>query len=135
MDDQLKGLRKSMEKTTFKQLKFTEQHRQQVFERMNQLNENEEDILLSILQLLIQERTGYELTQLLRARGIRKFEENEGLLYSRLHRLEQKGFIKSNWVQTETKYYQTLRKQPLSNLNGVYIFAKEKETLDRQGFL
>ena len=38
------------------------------------------------------------------------FEENEGLLYSRLHRLEQEGFIKSNWVQTETKYYQISHK-------------------------
>lgn len=110
MDDQLKGLRKSMKKTTFKQLKFTEQHRQQVFERINQSNENEEDILLSILQLLVLERTGYELVQLLRARGIRKFEENEGLLYSRLHRLEQKGYIQSNWVQIETKYYQISHK-------------------------
>ena len=82
MEDRLKGLRKSMENTTFKQLNFTEQHRQQVFEKMNQLYENEEDILLAVLQLLIHEKTGYELTQLLRARGIRKFEENEGLLYS-----------------------------------------------------
>ena len=81
MEDQLKGLRNSMEKTTFKQLEFTEQHRQQVYEKINKPNENEEDILLSVIQLLIQEKTGYELVQLLRARGIQKFEENEGLLY------------------------------------------------------
>ena len=91
MEDRLKGLRKSMEKTTFKQLNFSEQHRKQVYEKINKPYENEEDIFLAVLQLLIHEKTGYELVQLLRGRGIQKFEENEGFLYTLLHRLEQNG--------------------------------------------
>lgn len=33
MEDQLKGLRKSMENTTFKHLSFSDQHRKQVREK------------------------------------------------------------------------------------------------------
>ena len=72
MEDRLKGLRKSMEKTTFKQLNFSEQHRKQVYEKINKPYENEEDIFLAVLQLLIHEKTGYELVQLLRREGYSK---------------------------------------------------------------
>ncbi|MES5895470.1 MULTISPECIES: PadR family transcriptional regulator [Bacillus cereus group] len=106
MEDRLKGLRKSMENTTFKHLSFSNQHRKQVREKINQSNEKEEDILLAVLQLLGNEKTGYELMQLLRGRGIRKFEGNEGFLYTVLHRLEQNRFIQSSWDQAGVKYYQ-----------------------------
>ncbi|MEK4911420.1 PadR family transcriptional regulator [Bacillus sp. FSL E2-8887] len=106
MEDQLKGLRKSMENTTFKHLSFSDQHRKQVREKINASNEKEEDISLAILQLLSHEKTGYELSQLLRGRGIRKFEGNEGFLYTVLHRLEQNRFIQSSWDHSGAKYYQ-----------------------------
>ncbi|KAA0792799.1 MULTISPECIES: PadR family transcriptional regulator [Bacillus] len=106
MEDRLKGLRKSMENTTFKHLSFSDQHRKQVREKINALNEKEEDISLAILQLLSNEKTGYELSQLLRGRGIRKFEGNEGFLYTVLHRLEQNRFIQSSWYHEGAKYYQ-----------------------------
>ncbi|HDR4420073.1 TPA: PadR family transcriptional regulator [Bacillus cereus] len=106
MEDRLKGLRKSMENTTFKHLSFSDQHRKQVREKINASNEKEEDISLAILQLLSNEKTGYELSQLLRGRGIRKFEGNEGFLYTVLHRLEQNRFIQSSWDHTGAKYYQ-----------------------------
>ena len=105
MEDRLKGLRKSMEKTTFKQLDFSEEHRKQVYEKINKPYENEEDIILAVLQLLLHEKTGYELVQLLRGRGIQKFEENEGFLYTLLHRLEKNHFIKSSWDHSGAKYY------------------------------
>ncbi|MGE8054106.1 PadR family transcriptional regulator [Bacillus mycoides] len=106
MEDRLKGLRKSMENTTFKHLSFSDQHRKQVREKINASNEKEEDISLAILQLLSNEKTGYELSQLLRGRGIRKFEGNEGFLYTVLHRLEQNCFIQSSWDHAGAKYYQ-----------------------------
>ncbi|PED33960.1 MULTISPECIES: PadR family transcriptional regulator [Bacillus cereus group] len=106
MEDQLKGLRKSMENTTFKHLSFSDQHRKRVREKINASNEKEEDISLVILQLLSNEKTGYELSQLLRGRGIRKFEGNEGFLYTVLHRLEQNRFIQSSWDHAGAKYYQ-----------------------------
>ncbi|MGG0218225.1 PadR family transcriptional regulator [Bacillus mycoides] len=106
MEDRLKGLRKSMENTTFKHLSFSDQHRKQVREKINASHEKEEDISLAILQLLSNEKTGYELSQLLRGRGIRKFEGNEGFLYTVLHRLEQNRFIQSSWDHAGAKYYQ-----------------------------
>ncbi|MED2792961.1 PadR family transcriptional regulator [Bacillus wiedmannii] len=106
MEDRLKGLRKSMENTTFKHLSFSDQHRKRVREKINASHEKEEDISLAILQLLSNEKTGYELSQLLRGRGIRKFEGNEGFLYTVLHRLEQNRFIQSSWDHTGAKYYQ-----------------------------
>lgn len=106
MEDRLKGLRKSMENTTFKHLSFSDQHRKQVREKINASNEKEEGISLAILQLLSNEKTGYELSQLLRGRGIRKFEGNEGFLYTVLHRLEQNRFIQSSWDHSGAKYYQ-----------------------------
>ena len=36
MEDRLKGLRKSMENTTFKQLNFSEAHRMQIHKKFNQ---------------------------------------------------------------------------------------------------
>ncbi|SCB98782.1 PadR family transcriptional regulator [Bacillus wiedmannii] len=95
-----------MENTTFKHLSFSDQHRKQVREKINASNEKEEDISLAILQLLSNEKTGYELSQLLRGRGIRKFEGNEGFLYTVLHRLEQNRFIQSSWYHEGAKYYQ-----------------------------
>ncbi|MEX0415734.1 PadR family transcriptional regulator [Bacillus sp. C30] len=106
MEDRLKGLRKSMENTTFKHLSFSDQHRKRVREKINASHEKEEDISLAILQLLSNEKTGYELSQLLRGRGIRKFEGNEGFLYTILHHLEQNRFIQSSWDHSGAKYYQ-----------------------------
>ncbi|MBE7094150.1 MULTISPECIES: PadR family transcriptional regulator [Bacillus cereus group] len=106
MEDRLKGLRKSMENTAFKHLSFSDQHRKRVREKINASHEKEEDISLAILQLLTNEKTGYELSQLLRGRGIRKFEGNEGFLYTVLHRLEQNRFIQSSWDHEGAKYYQ-----------------------------
>lgn len=75
MEDRLKGLRKSMENTTFKHLSFSDQHRKRVREKINQSSEKEEDILLAVLQLLMNEKTGYELAQLLRGEEFKNSKE------------------------------------------------------------
>ena len=128
MEDRLKGLRKSMEKTTFTHLNFSDQHRKQVYEKINKPSENEEDILLAVLQLLISEKTGYELAQLLRGRGIQKFEGNEGFLYTLLHRLEQNRFIQSSWDHSGAKYYQL-------NDKGRKILRKAEKTSTKKRFI
>lgn len=106
MEDRLKNLKKSMDQRVFTQLNFTEKHRRKILGKINQQAENDEDILLAVMQLLIHEKTGFELVKLLRQRGIQKFEDNEGFLYSLLHQLEQSGSIQSSWMEDEAKYYQ-----------------------------
>ncbi|MHA6252291.1 PadR family transcriptional regulator [Oceanobacillus sp. CAU 1775] len=106
MEERLKGLNKSIGQSTFKQLKFTEKHREKIYEKINKSNESEDHIVLSILQLLKDAKTGYELMKLLRSRGIKKFEGEEGLIYTLLHRLEQSYLIQAEWDdQLGAKYY------------------------------
>lgn len=101
MDKGLQNLRQSFKKSTFKELKFTDQHKANIKREIRK-----EKIVESILQLLNQERTGIDLLSLLRARGITKFENHEGFLYTTLHQLEHKQYIKSRWDEQERKYYQ-----------------------------
>lgn len=106
MDDRLKQLRKSLEKTTFKKLDFSPAHQHEVHKKIEQL-QNEDDVMIfSILQLLKEEKTGYELTQQLHARGNKKIENNEGQVYTLLHELEQSQTIEAHWSQDGNKYYQ-----------------------------
>ncbi|WP_223589217.1 PadR family transcriptional regulator [Neobacillus bataviensis] len=107
MENRLRNLKKAMDRKTFSELNFSEEHRKNILEKIKRQDESEETILLAVLQLLAQDRTGFELTKLLRGRGIQKIEENEGFLYTLLHRLEQTGYLQSSWsVETEAKYYQ-----------------------------
>ncbi|CAM3826635.1 PadR family transcriptional regulator [Mesobacillus thioparans] len=105
MENRLNRLRKSMEESAFKELCFSEKMRSEVHKQINRPDESEEMVTLAILQLLHNEKTGYELTGLLRARGFQKFEGKEGFLYTILHRLEQKGWIVSAWKEEGTKVY------------------------------
>lgn len=105
MEDRLKNLKKIMDKRTFSDLNFSDQHQKAIRKKINQLEVSDEEILLAVMQLLVQEKTGHELTILLRGRGIQKFENNEGFLYTTLHRLEQFGCIQTNWDESGAKYY------------------------------
>ncbi|WP_186670674.1 PadR family transcriptional regulator [Sporosarcina sp. BP05] len=106
MDDRLKGLKNSMNNTTFSQLNFSEQHRKGIREKISKSDSSKEEILLAVMQLLVQEKTGYELVNFLRGRGIRKFEDNEGSLYVLLHQLEQDDCLQIGWNELTVKYYQ-----------------------------
>ncbi|MBO1626102.1 PadR family transcriptional regulator [Bacillus arachidis] len=111
MEERLKHLKKAMKQHAFNQITFSEQQRKQIQQKINQISEKtEKDILIAILQLLTQEKTGFELHTLLRARGIATFENNEGSLYMLLHHLEQKGQLQVRWTETEGKYYSLTRK-------------------------
>src|SRR5581483_9928269 len=63
-----------------------------------------------ILSLLAQgESYGYAIIQEVRARSDNHLQWADGMLYPVLHRMEENGWIKSRWVETETgrkrKYY------------------------------
>ncbi len=105
MENRLRNLRKTMKQISFNQLDFTDKHRKEIHQQINLQSENEEDVILAVFQLLVQEKTGYELSKKLRSRGIKKYDENEGLLYTLLHRLEQSGMLKTVWDESETKLY------------------------------
>ena len=119
MENRLKGLKKSMDDTTFSQLHFTEQHRKEIRAK---ISETDESVLLAVMQLLVEEKTGYELVQFLRGRGIRKFEDNEGSLYALLHQLEQDGCLQSSWNEAAVKYYQ------LNNKGNKLLRKMEKQS-------
>lgn len=110
MDDRLKGLRKAMTNKRFHQLNFSDQLRNQIHEKIKKQSENNEDTYVAILQLLLTKKTGFDLTQLIRSRGIQSFEGSEGELYTLLHRLEQNGYLSSSWDESGAKYYLTTGK-------------------------
>ncbi|GAB1765308.1 PadR family transcriptional regulator [Priestia megaterium] len=125
MDKRLKNLRKTMDREVFAQLTFTEKHKKSIREKIKQETHSDEEILLAMMQMLVQEKTGYELVSLLQSRGILNFKENEGSLYIILHRLELKGVLTSSWQEDGAKFYQLnqmgrkllkkVEEQPLSN--------------------
>jgi hypothetical protein len=129
MENRLKNLKKSMDRTTFSQLKFTEQQRNEIREKIIKPDENEEDILLAVMQLLSHEKTGFELVKLLRGRGIQKFEDNEGFLYILLHQLEQNQWIQAAWNESEVKYYRLTEKG-----KKILQKASKKQTKNRFAF-
>jgi DNA-binding PadR family transcriptional regulator len=107
MEERLKNLKRAMKNHILGDVHFTEDQKKGIRQQMTQLTViSEEEILLAIMQLLNQERTGFELSKLIRARGIKRFEQDEGFLYMRLHQLEHKGYLTTYWDPTEVKYYQ-----------------------------
>ncbi len=123
MENRLKGLKKSMDDTTFSQLQFTDQHRKEIRAR---INETDDSVLMAVMQLLVDEKTGYELVQFLQGRGIRKFEDNEGSLYALLHQIERDGCLQSSWNEATVKYYQ------LNNKGNKLLRKMEKQSSGRR---
>ena len=66
-----------------------------------------EPLILSLLDH--GESYGYAIIQEVKARSGGKMEWTDGMLYPVLHRLEQRGLIKSRWGESDTgrkrKYY------------------------------
>lgn len=111
MEDRLKNFKNAMKRTVLQDLNFTEEHKRDIRLKIKQIPEtSEEDIVLAIFQLLKQKRTGFELSRLIRARGIEKFENEEGFLYMTLHKFEHKGYLNSYWEDPDVKYYQVSSK-------------------------
>lgn len=106
MDDRLRNLKSSMKRTIFNGLAFSNDHKKQIKNKISNMNiKSEEEVLIAVLHLLIQEKTGFELNKSIQARGIHNFENNEGCLYMLLHRLEQAGYLRTDWKASDEKYY------------------------------
>ncbi|GIN92136.1 hypothetical protein J22TS1_31870 [Siminovitchia terrae] len=101
MEERLKKLGKKQ----LSELKFTEQHRKNIYRAIDREQKSDEEILIATLQLLNEKRTGFELLQLLEGRNIKKFMNQEGSLYLLLHELELKEWIASLWADDHLKYY------------------------------
>ncbi|MRX74197.1 PadR family transcriptional regulator [Bacillus lacus] len=120
MEDRLRGLKASLRNTAFNGLEFTDYHRKKINREIKKQAERDEDILLAVLQLLTVEKSGYELASQLRSRGITKFEDHEGFLYSLLHKLENKHILQADWKENAKLY-------TLNNKGRKLLTKAEKE--------
>jgi len=132
MEERLKNIKNAMKRTVLQDLAFTEEHKRGIRQKINQLSSpSEGELLLATFQVLKEKRTGFELSKLLRARGIKKFENDEGFLYMSLHKFEHKGYLHTYWEEPDVKYYQLSTKglKMLKNLqnegNSKAYFLKE----------
>jgi len=123
MEERLKGLRRAMKNNTFHGLSFTEAHEKQILEKLNNDDDQNEDLLSAILQLFSHEKSGYELAQLLRARGLKTFDNNEGFLYTFIHQLERKDYLHTRWDESGVKLYKTNKngKKLLQSLSTKHV--------------
>lgn len=129
MEERLKDFKNAMKRTVLKDLKFTEEHKQRIRNQVNQLSPtSEEELLLSIFQLLKEKRTGFELSRLIRARGIHSFENEEGFLYMTLHKFEHKGYLDISWEELDIKYYQLSSK-------GLKLLKSLESKSDRKAYV
>ncbi|MCM3388803.1 helix-turn-helix transcriptional regulator [Ureibacillus chungkukjangi] len=127
MEERLKGLKKAMNTHTFRQVKFTDEHRQKVNQQIEEI-----DLSGIIFPLLTQSKTGFELTQLLHVRGIKSILNNEGAIYTTLHEEELQGMLESYWSDEGEKHY-TLTKKGLKVLQKQQL-AKRRENSLKQLF-
>jgi PadR family transcriptional regulator PadR len=90
---------------------------------LDQMRKGSTDLL--ILSLLAERPMyGYEISQLLERRSQGYFEMKEGLLYPALHRMQQNGWLSSEWRKVEgrrRKYY------ALTPLGGEVLGAQVSE--------
>ncbi|MDW7613818.1 PadR family transcriptional regulator [Peribacillus simplex] len=105
MEDRLTRLKSAMKKHTFPELKFTENHRSSIHTAIEKQDASKEDIMIAIFRSLDKEKSGYQISESLYQKGIRKFEDNEGSLYATLHELEQGGWLQSVWETDDRKLY------------------------------
>ncbi|CAH0346657.1 PadR family transcriptional regulator [Bacillus sp. CECT 9360] len=105
MEDKLTRLKSAMKKHTFADLKFTENHRSSIHTTIKKQDVSKEEIMIAIFRSLDKEKSGYQINECLYQKGIRKFEDDEGSLYSTLHELEQEGWLQSFWETEDRKLY------------------------------
>ena len=100
MEERLKGLKKAVEQTAFSKVEFTTKLQQQIQKQLQTL-----PLKQIILSMLIEVKSGVELTQMLHVRGVEQIIDNEGLIYSILHEAQQQGWLTTKW-ENGVKYYQ-----------------------------
>ena len=123
MEQRLKNLKKAVDQTAFKSLEFTSEHKQQIRKQLQQV-----PLKQMMLSMLLEAKSGVELTQLLHVRDSEQIVDNEGLVYSILHEAEQQGWLCAKWVDN-VKYYQLTKlgkKQLQQDGEQVKLSIKER---------
>lgn len=79
-----------------------------------------------VLQLLSKERMyGYQMIMEMKTRSHGLFEMKEGTLYPILYRLEDDGFIKSEWSEPKDK--EVSRKYYVITVSGIEVLKELKQ--------
>lgn len=100
MEDRLKGLKKALDSSIFKHTEFTEKQQRSIQQFVHSPY-----LKKSILSLLLEAKSGIEVTQQLHLRNVVDIVQNEGLIYTTLHEAESEGLIQSTWIEG-IKYYE-----------------------------
>ncbi len=93
-------------------------------------------IQLCLLALLAGERKyGFQLIKELRELSEGFFDVKEGTLYPALRRLEERGFVRSEWVERETgvprKYYTISQRGRAALGEATHVWAEMATSVDR----
>ena len=116
MEERLRNLKKAVDETAFKKLAFTSAHQQQIRKQLQPL-----PLQQTILAMLLEAKSGVELTQQLHVRGVEQIVGNEGMIHSILHEAEQQGWLVATWSDG-VKYY------ALSKLGKKLLQQQEHKT-------
>lgn len=105
MSDPLKDLKKAMDKTVFLDLKFSKKQREIILKSAD--DDVEKSIEIVLLKSLEEgSKPGFEIYSYIQNDIAREgLKEREGRLYVILHRLAQKRFISSTWIEEEKIYH------------------------------
>ncbi|WP_078552534.1 helix-turn-helix transcriptional regulator [Alkalihalobacterium alkalicellulosilyticum] len=101
MDEQIRRLKQAMNQTVFKELTFSDKHKQAVQNQISKMDGNQEQstIQTDILKIVTEPQSGFQIFTVLEKRHIFQFENKEGELYTLLHSMEKDGLICSNWIE------------------------------------
>ncbi|MDQ0273188.1 helix-turn-helix transcriptional regulator [Cytobacillus purgationiresistens] len=105
MDNKLRKMKRAKNQPGFPGLIFTDNLRDRIATAIHNERESDEEVIMSIFQLLSSKKTGVVLLDQLRGRGVKRFEKNEGILYMFLHRLEKQNQIIGEWTPEGSKEY------------------------------
>lgn len=113
MNDPLKGLKKAMNKTVFRDVRFSEKQQENILHSVG--DELEASIEFQILKSLEAEaKEGFMIYKYLQQHaGKEALNEQEGKLYILLHQLEKRKLIRSMWLDSldvPTKFYELEKK-------------------------
>lgn len=104
MDEQLKHLKRAMNKHTFSTVAFTDEQRSRIHAKLAMQIESE------LFLLLTEKKTATELIQLLHVKGVTGLQQNEGIVFSALHEAELAGEVEGVWSEQGKKTYTLTKK-------------------------
>lgn len=110
MNEEWTKWKEAMDKTVFKEMRFSSKLQAKVLSQMERPTRPSEQAIESILSIIFHHTlAGYDILLKLEQKGELIFQAQEGELYHLLHKLEQKQFIEGEW-QEEQKYYRLTKK-------------------------